>query len=493
MFTFINKTIYTQWAVWAGIVCVLIGCNSSSETTPVSVDAMVVQDIGIPETDDGIAALFFEEEDDDKLVFQPVAETAVSQLWSLSGKRILWRAENTYFLYENGQVRDINLDGFEILDAVYANEQLLVSSDQGLMVLEGDTFVPSPLNGIVTGLARLTSIDEHAFWLVDGSSIKHWRDGQLSQSHITVRNFDGRNVFTCAHTNGDELLIWEGLSARSIRFYDGNFSETIFAFSSFPTSIGLNREALWVLESSRLYVRRHAQHWVYGDLPNPMQSLHTHNRSSTVYFLDDSRIWRLDGNMLSTAPKPTNLEVVSMQSDGGLLLASNESLEVLNAQLTAILNRPPQGPLVAAHAVAAQLNITEGVESVQWHLDSTLVQEGSFEFELEPMGISPGPHTLSFSATLPPDRSVTTTIEFEGPPPWESIIQPIHEDFCAGCHGNDSRVPLLGYGDWVATYELILYDVETDRMPLTAEKLTPSQVNLIRGWGAAGFPRGENR
>ena len=492
MFTFIKKTKYTQWAAWIAIVFAAIGCDSSSETPPVSTDAMVVQDLGIPETDSGIEALVFEETDDDKLVFQSVTENTVSKLWPLSGKRILWRAEETYFLYENGQARSIGSAEFEIRDAVYTQDQLLISSDLGLMVLEGDLFVPSPLNGIVTSAARLIAIDENAFWLIDGSSIKHWRDGQLTQSQIAVRNFDGLNVFACAHGNGDELLIWEGLTARSIRFHQGNFSETIVGFSSFPTSIGLNKEALWVLESDRLYVRRHEQNWVYGDLPNAMQSLHTHNQSSTVYFLDDTQIWRLDGNTLSTALKPTNLGIARVQSDGGLLLASNESLEVLNAELTAVLNGPPEGPLIAAHSVAAQLNIMEGLESVQWHLDDILIQEGGLEFELEPMGISPGPHTLTFSATLPPDRSVTAAIEFEGPPAWEAVIQPIHEDFCAGCHGSDSRVPLLSYADWVETYDLILYDVETGRMPLTAEKLTPLQVNLIRGWGAAGFPMGEN-
>ena len=112
----------------------LVGCDSPEENDPGLPDATVTQDMGMPEVDSGIGEVIFEELGNDDLVFQPIVDAPISALWTLAGKRILWRADDAYYFYENGQHRSLRLDGFEIFHAVYIQTQLLVSTDQGLMV-----------------------------------------------------------------------------------------------------------------------------------------------------------------------------------------------------------------------------------------------------------------------------------------------------------------------------------------------------------------------
>ena len=491
MFTLRKKTICSNR--WLALVVLYgaIGCGEPTQTASAFEDATVPLDQMTQETDAGIAALNFESTNESALVLQPIFEGAADALWSLSDGSILLQNSDGLYLHENGVARTLETIPSLISDAVRVDGQLLIATERGLMTLEENTFVMSPLDALVTPPLRLVGVDENAFWLADQNGIHHWRNGQITRSTISGRNLHDLSVFASPHPEGDELLIWEGMTARSILFSQGNFVETSYRFDNFPTSVALNQSGLWVLDEQRLYLMRPDRGWAYGNLPNPMQSIHANHRTPIVYLLDDSQVWRLDRETLTTAPKPTGLEIARVHGDGGLLISSVDRVDILNSELTAVLTPPPEGPLVAPHQVRAQVNIEEGLQGIAWQLDGATVQEGQLAFELNPMNLSPGVHRLTFSASSGAEQTVTTNIDFEGPPSWEAVIEPISQDFCVNCHGNDARIQLLTLEDWVESFDLILYDVETGRMPLTAEKLTIKQVDMIRGWGAGGFPRQE--
>ena len=491
MFTFINKIKCRSAMLCLSVIWVLTGCQESIESMSELADAMVVPDQSVPTVDAGIGVLEFEIQDEHTLVAQPIIDVAVESLWSLSDGSILYQTDAGLVLYENGQTRELSFDGSDIIDAIRVGSQILIATDIGLRVLEDNTFVVSPLDALVSAPVRLVSIDENAFWFSDRTGIHHWRNGEVTRSMLSGRNLDGLSLYATRHAGGDELIIWEGLSARSIVLSDGLFTENVYGFNDFPTSIGLSEQGLWVLMGGRLFSLQPGEDWVYGDLPSPMESIHMQQQTAVIYLIDEMQIWRLEGSALAAVPRPDDLRAVHVQRDGGLLMLRTDSVEVLNSELTAVLTPPPPGPLSATHSVAAQLNIVDGLTDVEWRLDDVPVMQDALTFDLEPIQVTPGQHRLEFSASLPPDRSVTASINFEGPPSWEAVIEPISEGFCVNCHGDDARIQLLSHGDWVETYDLILYDVETGRMPLTAEKLTIQQVDMIRGWGAGGFPRQE--
>lgn len=466
----------------------LFGCEETAETNAVNVDATTVEDQYMPQPDAGIGEIAFQSSESLSLVFQTLVERISDETWSLMDERILWKSGERYFVYGSGQSHEVVFNGQEILYAVSANDELLIATTDGLMVLRDNAFVPSPLQSLVRGDACLIPIDRDGFWLIDETSIRHWRNGQVTQSELNGRNTNGLSMFARAVGNRDELFIWEGMAARRIIFEDEMFTEVMYGFDSFPTDIGLSADRFWVLNGSRVFMLDENHIWQYGDLPNGMEAVYTHASSSHVYLRDEVNLWRLSNSTLVATPIPDGLRHVSVHASGGLLVTTTEAIELLNAELTAVLTQVASGPLTSLQTVTAQVNITEGLENIQWRLDDAIVAEGALTFTLEPMALSPGNHTLQFSASLPPEQDVSASLNFEGPPSWEDVVAPISEGFCVNCHGDDARIQLLTHQDWVETFDLILYDVETGRMPLTAEKLTEEQVDLIRGWGAAGFP-----
>ena len=488
MFSFVRDSKYRSLVCILVINTTLFGCEETAETSLPSVDASVVDDQYISQPDAGIGQVAFQTSESLSLVFQTLAETISDKTWSLMDERILWRSGDRYFVYESGQSQEVFFNGREILHAVSANEELVIATTDGLMVMRDNAFVPSPLQSLVSGNVRLIPIDKDAFWLIDDTSIRHWRNGQVTHSQLSGRNTDGLSMFARASSNRDEIIIWEGMAARRVIFEDEMFTEVMYGFDSFPTDIGLSSDRFWVLSGSRVFMLDESHTWQYGDLPNHMEALYTHAASSNVYLRDETNLWRLSNSTLVATPIPDGLRDVSPHASGGLLVSTTEAIELLNAELTAVLSPIASGPLTALQTVTAQVNITDGLENIQWRLDDAVVAEGSLTFTLEPMALSPSNHTLEFSASLPPEQSISVSLNFEGPPSWEDVVEPISEGFCVNCHGEDARIQLLTHQDWVETFDLILYDVETGRMPLTSEKLTEVQVELIRGWGAAGFP-----
>ena len=87
-------------------------------------------------------------------------------------------------------------------------------------------------------------------------------------------------------------------------------------------------------------------------------------------------------------------------------------------------------------------------------------------------------------------RSASAEMTFDGPPSWEAHIEPIAQEYCINCHDIGAQTELVSHLDWIDEYESIQYNVETERMPLTPDKLTLTQVELIRGWMLAAFPLG---
>ena len=77
--------------------------------------------------------------------------------------------------------------------------------------------------------------------------------------------------------------------------------------------------------------------------------------------------------------------------------------------------------------------------------------------------------------------------------PAAAHIQPIAESQCLNCHDFGAQTELFDENQWITEFESIQYNVETERMPLTAEKLTSEQIELIKGWGLAEFPQGEGQ
>lgn len=488
MFSFVRDSKYRSLVGVLVVTFGLFGCEETTEINAPSVDASVVNDQYSPQPDAGINQVAFQSSESLSLVFQTLVETVSDATWPLMDARILWRSDDRYFVYESGQSEEVVFNGLEILHAVSANDELLISTTNGLMVLRDNAFVPSPLQSLVNGNVRLIPIDEDGFWLIDDTSIRHWRNGRVTHSQLSGRNTNGLSMFARASDNRDELLVWEGMSARRIVFEDEMFTEVMYGFDAFPTDIGLSADRFWVLNGSRIFMLDESHSWQYGDLPNRMEALYTHAGSGNVYLRDETNLWRLSNSTLVATPIPDGLRNVSVHASGGLLVSTTETIELLNAELTAVLSPVASGPLTAPQTVVAQVNIIDGLENIEWRLDGAIVAEDSLTFMLEPMALSPGNHTLQFSASLPPEQSVSVSLNFEGPPSWEDVVAPISESFCVNCHGDDSRIQLLTHQDWVETFDLILYDVETGRMPLTAEKLTEGQVDLIRGWGAAGFP-----
>jgi hypothetical protein len=148
--------------------------------------------------------------------------------------------------------------------------------------------------------------------------------------------------------------------------------------------------------------------------------------------------------------------------------------------------------LLEATSVTITATNSESVTSLELTLDGSPMEISvapPWTVDLEPMTIAPGSHTLSVTIRYDDEDQVSAVLNFMGPPGWLSDIEPIFVARCAQCHGNrpDAR-SLETRMSWIDDFDLIVFDVESGRMPLGMDALTPEQVQTVKGWGAAGYP-----
>ena len=472
-----------------------MGCADSSTQASIEMDMAMITDMALPSPDTGIPSLTLIPSEDAPPEFIELEADGVVAYWGLTEGAVLWQTDTGYTYYSGGERTLLTDNDVEVQDAVMAQGQLLITDGVDVFTLDGLDFRPSPLSDAFEAPIRFKGIDANAFWIADRNGLHHWREQRLT--HIdTQATFEDPSLTWSASSEGvDELLLWHGMSATHLKLEQTTLTELSYEFSRYPLQIGLSTKGLWTLETTRLFWLDLDQTWHYTDLETNATGLYSAGTSDTIYVVTESEFMQIRDFEVGITTRSASLGDLSVSDEGSLLNLDEGVLSVLSSVVKVNLIGAHEGPLTTARTIQAQWNDRTGPIGLVWYLDGAEVgQNGaSPELVLEPAQISPGIHTLSITATFSGNRRATSQISFQGPPTWGVHIKPIAEGQCLNCHDSGAQTELFNQNQWIAEFESIQYNVETERMPLTPEKLTSRQVELIKGWGLAEFPQGEGQ
>lgn len=414
----------------------------------------------------------------------------VNSYWCLADNSLLYLADTSLIHLSNGTSKVLETPSFNILDAVIVNDQLIVTDGDRVYVLVGNSFETSPLSSVLTAPIRLKALDSTSFWLSDGTGLFRWRDAAILRMETSVRFNDPALAWSRIKSGTDELLVWQGLTAEHLRVRDTSLEETIYAFVTYPLQVGLNQHGIWSLDEERLFWLNESDDWQFTELPERATGLYTDGQSETLYITSDNALLHINAFELSSRPPVTDWTAPNVQPNGSLLWLDSGRLFRLATALTVNIVGGVSGPMIGETTFQADWGDTGELSDLTWHLDGQLQSTNGQQLTLNPAELNTGQHTLNVEVTLTDGRSASAEITFAGPPSWEAHIEPIAQEYCINCHDVGAQTELVSHLDWIDEYESIQYNVETERMPLTPEKLTQTEVELIRGWMLATFPLG---
>lgn len=191
-----------------------------------------------------------------------------------------------------------------------------------------------------------------------------------------------------------------------------------------------------------------------------------------------------DATLLAAAADGSAL----VSTEAGLQrLWGERAVELVGLRSGALLSQPT---IVSIRPVAAN-----EVTSIEARLNAAPVELGTpWSVALDPEALADGAHLLEVEARYEDGavaRAELRFVRFRGPPPtWRDDVEPLFLRSCAVCHGAAGGARRLDTPEtWRSEIELILYNLETGRMPLPpVPELAPDEVARVVAWRAAGFP-----
>ena len=469
------------------------GCAEETERATVPhLDAEISVDAALPmNTDMGTPEFELTESDSTPLTLRTITEQPVQRIWSLADQSIVWENGTGLTQYVGGMTNEILQSNVNALEIISVNGQLLASTNNGLLVIRDNGFSPSPIGEALPPNCRLLSIDGNAFWALHRGGILHWRDGILSTVYVGPIETEALTAFSGVEDGHDQIVLWQGDAARRFSLRGTEITDSRISFDAFPLSVGLNPKGLWVMTDTHLFNQTHDESWRYTALPNGASEMRTSGVSDAIYLLSPNQIWRLKDQKLTNIERPTDIRYSQVRPDGSLLIQTDSDLAILSTERSGDLIGLHAGPLVQDTSIEVLLSNTDGIRESTWSMDDELLDQEGRVLTLSPRDISPGMHELNFIAHYEDGDTVNITQEFEGPPSWTDHIKPISESRCLNCHSAGAQTELEQMNQWIDRFDSVQYNVETERMPLTPDKLSETELNFIKGWGLAGFPHRE--
>ncbi|MGB0647802.1 MAG: hypothetical protein ACPGQS_11535 [Bradymonadia bacterium] len=466
--------------------------NAKDSTHNALNDVGITPDIQTSTPDIGIPSFSLRESTSTTSEVMAIDADAVTAYWCLADDSILFLSDTSLIHLRDGTSAALETPTFQILDAVIADDQIIVTDGEFIYVLVDRSFEISPLSGVFAAPIRLKALDSTSFWLSDRTGLYRWRDSAVLRMETGIRFNDPSLAWSRKQAGTDELLIWQGLTADHVRVRDTVLEETTYAFATYPLQVGLNQHGIWSLDEQRLFLLDESTTWQFTDLPDRATGLYTDGQAETLYITTEGTLLQITQFEFSSHPPVTDWTALNVQPDGRLLGLVDGTLLRLATALQVNILGGMNGPMIGETTFLADWGETGELSEITWYLDGQAQPTNGQELTVNPAELNTEQHTLSVEINLTDGRSASTEITFEGPPSWATHIAPIAQERCINCHDLGAQTELVSHLDWIEEYESIQYNVETERMPLTPDKLTSIQVELIRGWMLASFPLGED-
>ena len=228
-----------------------------------------------------------------------------------------------------------------------------------------------------------------------------------------------------------------------------------------------------------------------------MTALHGRPDDSDVYIVTDHLMIAQGEGFYSVLGVPAG-PIAGLDRLGRLLILGEQGLERVSPRRPlGYLGLQPGEQLGDITVLRVLPSLADRVVGMSATLDGAAVTfaEASWDLLLDPLALDDGAHSIAFTIAYddvpdPVSAELLFTVGEFVPPTWDGDIEPLFAAECAECHTDQgvSR-PLDTPGAWAADIDLILYNLQEQRMPLPPrDPLGLSEIQLVRAWAAGGFP-----
>lgn len=386
-----------------------------------------------------------------------------------------------------------------LTSATAFDEGVVAATEDSLYVLQDQALVLSPLSMALEGgqPTQLLGIRQD-LWISTTQALHLWRGGEIYE--IEPEGLPTRNARMAWSPSGDVWVASENAFYRleSRMLLEGGAQAFPQAVGGPIDTFGVDGQGtVWVVIGGLLYSRAIGGDWCEHDAVRSVMSVQTNGRSNLIWITTPSGFWQHEQGLFRPVQGVPEGDVLAVAEDGSALISGSGGLSQVFSELQVDLVGLEEGALLGlATTIEVRPLLPEQVEQVTATLDGAelSVSAQPWSVALDPALLADGSHELAVNVAYMGGTVVSESLRFSvyvGPPPsWEANIGPLFDDSCALCHGPQGSArridtPAL----WVELIDLILDNVRNDRMPLPpVDLLDASQVELIEGWQAAGFP-----
>lgn len=432
---------------------------------------------------------------------QDVPVAAVTELEVPGGTDLVWLAGGRSLVHVGGAVelhdprsgasvvvleRQAELRG----GAWLGDGAVLVATDQGLTFWDGARW-DSPLADRLTGeLLDLRQVDG-ARWILDEGGW-HWAMDDAWSTPLV-----GGQPCTEGLVAEDARTAWLQQGERLVRLQRADAGWELLEHWEIPGLRDFDVDGdggVWATDGLDLHRRVEPLSWTVEELPSTVAQLEAHPGAPGVWVQTTEGAWY--GTSEGVAP----VEVPSgwwLGADpyGGLVVRTEDGLAIPRTQPGLDLLDVPEGGLegVGRLILTAAPRPLDDLTELSLTLDGEPVDLGQqvpFQATVEASALTRGEHRLRLTATWNDGRTASVERRLQstsGAVTWRDHIQPIFQDKCQVCHGGSADTVLETSKDWSDNIDLILEQVETDRMPLGNDPLPEVEIELIRAWRDGGF------
>ncbi|MEC7984845.1 MAG: hypothetical protein VX278_06760 [Myxococcota bacterium] len=414
----------------------------------------------------------------------------VSQAWFNDG-HLLAQTDDGLWLRDvsNGEwlSLDSNIQEEILAFGVGVNDELILSTDSAIWVLDNLRFRRSPLSDLFTEPVLNLMQDDTALWLQTDSALFQYKNGFLREVQFDGSSIQGAVATGTVSEGHPSIWIAGEEGAAELRIQGTNVATQAFFDYDGISHLIRSKGQTWMLdEEGSFFLFDTDWHPIDGFVE--VIDWSAHPQAEPVWISNSNGVRLLSEGVFHETEQQG--DILGTDSSGRLLLLDGGNLvRVADDRHIGIRNVPN---LILSEGVMLYLDPMHrnDLTSLALKVDNQEVLLLDNAFELLPGHYDGGAHTLTATASYSDGSSFVTSKTFRidgGDVLWESDISPLNVNYCLDCHAGGTNTELNTKQAWIDKIDRVLINVTDGTMPLSDEKLSLEEIALIEAWRDGGF------
>lgn len=397
--------------------------------------------------------------------------------------------------------------GHPLSVAELSDGSLLVVGTEGLFSISGEELTASPLQGALAELGisqLLSSAGEEGddLWLMADGGTHLWSEGSLYTISPEGLELPASHFAWGSPVDGkDALWLASGETLYSLRFDDGLVAVQAHREETDVSAIAVDGYAtVWLAADSSLWRRWPDERWDWFETPFTPTRMAAVEGSADLWIETEGGLWNQSADVFRPVDGTEGATLLGVDGAGRAIATTGEGLiRVAAGRPLLFVGLDDGSELTLPTAVRLLPTAAGSVVSVVASLNGEPLElDESLSVVFDPLELSDGAQELTATVTYDDEEEVVGSLFFSVgefvAPTWADDILPLFNDHCALCHLGGQQATTAGGGHpidspaaWETEIEIILDEVQTERMPLNNPPLSLAEIQLIKSWRAGGF------